>query len=76
MQAVNQAHFNVANGDTLLGQQPDYAAGYFYNWAISNLRQYIALVNQAQVEGRVTQTAAEVLVSEANTIIREIEQNL
>ncbi|MDR2452693.1 MAG: hypothetical protein LBE85_13250, partial [Candidatus Accumulibacter sp.] len=76
VQAVNQAHFNVANGDTLLGQSPGYAAGYFYSWAISNLRQYIALVNQAQVEGRVTQTAAEILVSEANTIIREIELNL
>jgi hypothetical protein len=76
VQAVNQAHFNVANGDTLLGQSPDYAAGYFYSWAISNLRQYIALVNQAQVEGRVTPTAAEILVSEANTIIREIELNL
>jgi hypothetical protein len=76
LQAVDQAHYNVANGDTLWASTPAYAAQYYYGYAISDLRQYITLVNQAQADGRVTQTAGEVLVAEANTIIREIDAKM
>jgi hypothetical protein len=73
LRAVDTAHFYVANADTLNGATPAYAAQYYYNYAISNLRQYIALINAAQMEGRVTATAGELLVAEANNIIRAIE---
>jgi hypothetical protein len=38
--------------------------------------KYIALINQAQLDGRVTATAAELLVAEANNVIRAIETQM
>ncbi|MDR1936718.1 MAG: hypothetical protein LBS49_14295 [Candidatus Accumulibacter sp.] len=76
LRAVDTAHFYAANGDTLLGTQPAYAAQYYYTYAISNLRQYIALITQAQAEGRVTETAGELLKAEADNVIRAIEAAL
>jgi hypothetical protein len=76
LRVVDAAHFYAANGDTLLGTNPAYAAQYYYSYAVSNLRQYIALISQAQVDGRVTTTAADLLVAEANNVIRAIEAQM
>ncbi len=76
MQAVDMAHYYVANGDTLWGATPAYAALYDYSFAISNLQLYTQLVNQAQADGRVSETAGELLVAEANNVIRAISDKM
>ena len=68
-QAIDAAHYWMASGYTSSGS----AARYHFNFAIASLQQYVELVRAAQAEGRVTATAGDLLVSQANTIVRAAE---
>jgi hypothetical protein len=71
IEAVGDAHLWVARGySDAAGSE---ASRYNFGMGIAALQRYIALVNQAQSDGRMTSTAAGLLVSIANTIIRGIE---
>jgi hypothetical protein len=63
--AVDAAHRNVAEGDS--AEAPQRAA--FYAMATHRLREYLALLDEARREGRVTTTAADVLALQAQAII-------
>jgi hypothetical protein len=63
--AVDAAHRNVAEGDSAEG--PPRAS--FYALAVHRLREYLALLDDARREGRVTTTAADVLAMQAEAII-------
>jgi Alpha/beta hydrolase domain len=63
--AVDAAHRHVAEGDSA-----DVAKrAEFYAVARHRLRDYLALLDEARREGRVTTTAADVLSMQAHTII-------
>lgn len=63
--ALTQAHRNVAEGDTAEGVQ----AAQYYALAAHNLRSFIESVANARQDGRVTDTAADVLTMQAYAII-------
>lgn len=69
LQAIDEAHFWMASGYSSTGG----AARYNFNFAVASLQQYVELVRAAQADGRVTATAGDLLVSQANTIIRAAE---
>lgn len=63
--AADAAHRNVAEGDSVEGPQ----RAQFYAMATHRLREYLALLDDARRQGRVTTTAADVLAIQAQTII-------
>jgi hypothetical protein len=69
IQAVDRAHNYTARGYSTTG---DVARSYFY-LAISELQYYSSLVATARTEGRITETAAPLLMSEANAIIQGLQ---
>ncbi|GHU25810.1 hypothetical protein AGMMS50256_01230 [Betaproteobacteria bacterium] len=69
IQAVDRAHWNTAKGYSTTGS----TAKNYFNTAISELQFYSSLVSTARAEGRLTETAANLLVKEANAIIKGLE---
>ncbi|WP_377008933.1 alpha/beta hydrolase domain-containing protein [Comamonas endophytica] len=70
MQAVDDAHRWVAASETETGA----AAAYDRNFAIASLERFTALAQKAVDEERLTTTAAQVLTSQANTIVQALRQ--
>lgn len=71
IQVVDEAHLAVARGySQLAGSDP---AHYYFNMGIAALERYIALVVQAQLDNRMTVTAANSLINEATNIIRGLQ---
>jgi hypothetical protein len=72
IQAVDEAHTWVAKGYS----QPagSSASRDNYKLGIAALQRYSALVTQAKSENRMTVTAADLLVKEANNIIRGLQE--
>ena len=64
LQAVEDAHRWVAMGSTDTGA----AAQYSFNFALAALERFDALAVAAAADGRLTATAADVLLSQSNTI--------
>ena len=69
VQAIDEAHFWMASAYSSTGA----AAIYNRNFAVSALQHYVELVRAAQIDGRVTGTAADLLTSQAHTIVKAVE---
>ncbi|MBI2769972.1 MAG: hypothetical protein HYX47_10140 [Burkholderiales bacterium] len=69
LDAVDAAHRAVATGYSSTGT----TAKWNYGFGVVHLQRYIALVRQAEVEQRVTPTAANMLINQANSIIRGLQ---
>lgn len=67
LDAANQAHLWVAKGYSQAAASA--ARRYNFNSATSELQRYTYLVNQARADKKMTDTAADLLISEANNII-------
>ncbi|WP_172122022.1 alpha/beta hydrolase domain-containing protein [Devosia sp. 919] len=68
--AIDAAHRNVAEGDT--AEAPQNAQ--FHALAVHHLREYLDLLKQAREDGRVTDTASDVLSMQAYAIIKGLQR--
>lgn len=69
LQAIDEAHYWMASAYSSTGA----AAIYHRNFTVSALQHYVELVRAAQIDGRVTGTAADLLTSQANTLVKAVQ---